>query len=127
MRRKYDLLRVVDLWGWDVKRTEQQNKALHLWFDQLATALNDAGLPIPAVLEKKSVDVEWNDRCVKELLWRPIQVIVTGKESTTKPNASEYTKIYEILNRHMGTIFGVHVPFPSMDRLENKRQGGGNL
>jgi len=110
-----------------VKRTDQQNKALHLWFHQLAKSLNDEGYSIQHVLSKKTVDVPWTDTAVKEILWRPLQEIMVGEESTAQADSGDYTKVYETINRHLSTLFGVHVPFPSMESLAEKRQGGGNL
>lgn len=97
-----------------MKRTEQQNKALHLWFTQVAEALDSEGLSIQEVLAK-AVDRPWTETSVKELMWRPIQKAMLDKESTTGLERSECSKVYEVLNRHLGTHFGVHVPFPSED------------
>lgn len=93
------------------KRTLPQNRALHVFKNILAETLNDAGLTVSHVMEK-AVDVEWNGDLVLELLWRRLQVVITGKKSTTEPSPEEYQIIYNTLNRHLGTIFGVHVPWP---------------
>ena len=66
------------------RRTASQNDALHVYCRQLANALNDAGLDMREVI-KPEVDIPWNDQTVKEYMWRPIQKVVTGEESTTRP------------------------------------------
>ena len=93
-------------------RTELQNSAMHLYFRMLADALNDAGLEMKAVLAAKEVDVPWDERRIKEVLWRPIQEAMTNKESTTELTTGEPSQIYDVLNRHLGEKFGIHVPWP---------------
>lgn len=95
-------------------RTAQQNRALHLYFNMLATALNDAGLDQRKVL-KPEVDMPWSCHSVKEFLWRPIQLAVTQKESTTKLERSEVNEIFRVLHLHMVQKLSVSVEFP--DRL----------
>lgn len=96
-----------------MKQSPEQFNALHLWCERLAEALNDAGYETRAVLEQKHADVPWNKELVKELLWRPIQKTMTGKDSTTKLNRAEPGDIYEVLNRHLAEKFGVSVPWPT--------------
>lgn len=96
-------------------RTIQQNKALHKYCTMLAEALNDAGYEMKAVLAVKQVDVPWDGPKVKEVLWRPIQEAMTGKHSTTELDRMEPSQVYEVLNRHIASNFGVSVPFPSED------------
>ena len=96
-------------------RTLTQNRALHKYCSLLADALNDAGLDQRKVL-KPSVDIAWTQNAVKENLWRPLQKFVTGLDSTTKPEASQYSAIYEELNRHLSMKLGVSIPWPTKDR-----------
>ena len=95
------------------QRTGQQNKALHKYFELLADALNEAGFTVQLVLKEK-VELDWNERSVKELLWRTAQQALLGKVSTTDLDKQEdISLIYDHLNRHLSTKFGLHVPFPS--------------
>ena len=94
------------------KRTEAQNRALHLYLSQVADELNAAGYTLPTVLEKRP-GITFTPEIVKETLWRPLQKALVGKESTTTLNkGSDIDGIYEHLNRFLGEEFGVHVPFP---------------
>lgn len=102
-------------------RTTRQNKALHLFFTMLMQELNDAGLDQRKVL-KPSVDIPWTPHAIKEQLWRPIQESLLGKESTTELETKEMTQVWEVLNRHLGEKFGVHVPFPSEEQLFDYEQ-----
>jgi len=100
------------------KRTLQQNSALHLFFRLLADELNNAGLDMRQVL-LPSVEIPWTPANIKEYLWRPIQTAYTGKNSTTDlDKIKEISDVYEILNRHLGEKFGVHVEFPSIENTE---------
>ena len=54
------------------QRTKAQNKAMHLFFEHTAQALNDAGLDMRAVL-RDDVEIEWTQETVKEYLWKSQQ------------------------------------------------------
>lgn len=103
------------------KRTLQQNKSLHKYFDLLANELNDAGLDMKKVI---TVDVPWSAETIKEWIWKPVQKAQLLKESTTEMTTAEVNKVYETVNRLMAEKFGVSVPFPSdeeqmLQNLEN--------
>ena len=98
------------------QRSPKQNSALHVYLDKLSKALNDAGLDMRKVL-KPSVEMPWSGETAKEYLWRPIQQAMTGKKSSTKPSRSEYTEVYEVLNRHTATKFGISIPWPNKDDM----------
>lgn len=98
------------------KRTPTQNAALHLWFSMVAKALNEAGHDFRATL-KDGVEVPWDERLVKEYMWKPIQKILIDEESTTKADRNQYSEVYEVLNRHLGEKLGIHVPWPSQEAL----------
>jgi len=98
------------------KRTDQQRKALYRYFNLLATALNDGGYDVQTVLAK-AIGRDWDAEGVKSLLWKPLQVAITSKESTADADTKEYSIVYEKLDLHLCEIFGVHVPFPSKEKL----------
>ena len=94
------------------KRTDKQNKALHVYCELLAEALNNAGLDMKAVL-KPEIDIPWTQISVKEHLWRPIQRIMMDKESTTELDTVNPSDIHRVLDRHIAEKFGVSIPWPS--------------
>lgn len=77
----------------------------------LAEALNDAGLDVQHTL-RHDISIPWSGPAVKELIWRQVQEAMTGKESTTKLDRIEPSKIWEVLNRYLGERFGIFVPWP---------------
>ena len=98
------------------KRTPQQNRALHLYFELVAKGLNDAGLDMRAVI-KDDIEIPWNKDMVKKFLWGPIQEAKLGKKSTTKLTTKEIDIVFNILNRHFGEKLGFHQPFPSDEEV----------
>jgi hypothetical protein len=106
------------------KRTSQQNRAMHKWFELLAEALNDAGFDIKTTI-RQDLDIPWTATTIKELLWRPIQKVYKRKQSTTQLQTKDIDAIYDIINREIGQRTGIDVPpFPSTEQMiayeENK-------
>lgn len=105
----------------DNTRTLKQNRALHLMFDILARDLNENGLDMRRTL-KPSIDIPWTGESVKEYLWRPVQQAQVNKKSTTELTTREIDEVFDTINRHLGTKFGIYVPFPSIETLLEEGQ-----
>lgn len=109
------------------KRTSKQNRALHLWYTQLAEALNEAGFDIRRTI-KEDFDIPWSPLTVKEYLWRPIQKIYMKEHSTKRLKTKDIDVIYDIINREIGQRTGIDVPmFPSIDMLMEKEMIASNI
>ena len=106
-------------WSIGKKRTNAQNNALQVYCRELAEAFSDRGLDMKRVL-KKEIDIPWTQDSVREYLWKPLQKAVIQKESTTDANTNEYSKVYDVLNRHIADKYGFSVPFPSRENYEYK-------
>ena len=103
----------------DKKRTQAQNRAMHLFFEVLAEQLNENGLDMKKVL-KPEIDISWTKYNVKEYIWKPIQEALYLKKSTTELlKTEEIDKIYDVVNRHISEKFGISVQFPSEEDLLN--------
>ncbi|MHB8744782.1 MAG: hypothetical protein ACYC9L_16955 [Sulfuricaulis sp.] len=94
------------------RRTLLQNKSMHLYFELLATALNDAGYSVQKTL-RHDVEIPWSGSLIKELIWKPIQEAMTDKKSTTELDTVEPDAIHAVLSRHLGERFSIFVPWPS--------------
>ncbi len=106
------------------KRTNQQNRALYKYYDLLAEALNSAGYSVQVVLRKK-VDVSWDYKKVKSLLWDPAQEAILGVKSTTElKKQKDIDIVYDHLNLHLSEKFHVHVPFPSEEEMAMRKAYG---
>ena len=104
-------------------RTEVQNNALHLYCEQVAEALNDAGLTIEKVIKSFTMEHEWTKSLVKELLWREAQRFAVKKESTIElDKLGEINKVWEVMNRFLAKLKIESIPFPDKD--EEARQVG---
>jgi hypothetical protein len=91
------------------QRTLTQNRALHLWLGMLADELNAQGLDMRKVL-KQGVEIPWTTESAKEYLWRPIQEALLNKESTVDADRTEYTKVLDVLVRHLADKLNVVAP-----------------
>lgn len=98
------------------QRTLQQNKALWKYFELLAQEFSDHGLDMKKVL-KPEIDIPWNKDTVCEFLFKPIMKAQLGKESTTELTTKEIDQIFDVINKHLGQQFGLHVDFPSVESL----------
>jgi len=98
------------------QRTTQQNKSLHLYFEFLATELNNAGYDVLKTL-RHDISIDWNATLIKELIWRKVQLASYKKKSTSDLTSGELQVMWETINRHIGEKFGIHVPFPSLEDL----------
>ncbi|MDT8282527.1 MAG: hypothetical protein RQ982_06890 [Gammaproteobacteria bacterium] len=96
------------------QRTKLQNRSCHQYFSLLSDALNDAGLDMKKVL-KPEIAIPWTDVSVKNHIWRPIQIAMLDKDSTTELEAGEVSRVYDVVDRHLSGKLGIHVPFPARD------------
>lgn len=96
------------------KRTNTQNAAIHKYCDMLADKLNDAGLDMRVVLSHHA-DISWSMASVKEKLWKPVQMALLNKESTTEQSTVEVSAVYNHLSRHLSENLMVYVPWPCKD------------
>ena len=101
----------VDIKNMDY-RTIRQNRALHKYFTFVSEALNDAGYDIKTVIK---ADVSWSPENIKDMMWRPLQIALLNKKSTTKLKKEEIDTVYDVMNRLLGERFGIYVPFPSRE------------
>lgn len=111
---KYQKIIVCDMLKGNAKRTGLQNRALHLFCGWVSKALNDAGWDMRAALSvlSRNALIPWTASAVKERLWRPTQLAMTAKESTTNIDKGDVSIIYEGLNCALSQRLGVSVPFP---------------
>lgn len=112
LKKMEDGAYILELKKFDM-RTLQQNRALHKYFSLVAEALNDRQLTVKTIIK---ADIEWNPLSVKEMLWKPIQKAVLQKKSTTELKRKEIDEVYDTINLALGQKFGIHVPFPTIEK-----------
>lgn len=88
---------------------------MHLYFERLADALNDAGYDMVAVfdvIQTYGVKIPWSKERVKENLYKPILEKMTGKHSTEDQTKMEPGDVYLVLDRWTSENLGIHVEWP---------------
>lgn len=98
------------------QRSNQQNRAMHQYFNLLAEALNAGGFHQKQVLNamKEGVEIPNTQESVKEL-WRQIQVAILDKDSTAKLERPEVSRVHRVFNKWTFDTFNIDIPFPSLD------------
>ena len=108
-------------------RTGQQNRALHLFFSVLAEELNLAGLDMKLALKDFPANIPATKINVKEDVWKPIQLAMFNKKSTTELEKNEIDKVYDTIVRFFGEK-GFEVPrFPNAEDLEHYEEIAGKI
>ena len=96
------------------KRTQQQNKAIHVYFREVANFMKEHGITMKVLLDKFNVDIE--DYVIKAI-FREIGLKKFGKDSTAKLTTSELSTVYEEVNRQFAKE-GIFIPFPSLGSID---------
>lgn len=97
------------------RRTAQQNRALHKYFELVAKDLNKNGVTVKKLVEG-GMDMKPTKEIVKEY-WREIQKVMFHKESTTELTTREINDILDVLAKHMGENHEIFRAFPSVETL----------
>ena len=102
-------------------RTSQQNRALHKLFSIIADMLNDLGMQFNYTgVSGRDFETKYNSGIVKDYFWRPLQVHLTGKQSTAELTTQEMNEIFNVICTFFSDR-GHELYFPSNDWLEFKK------
>jgi len=101
--------------GTDKQMSQAQRGSLHVWCDQVATVLNDAGLPMikKAMFSDDYIEVDWNMSLIKEHVYKPMLKVLTGKASTEKQTTVDPSTVADHLVRHFSSKGVVLPKWPS--------------
>ncbi len=98
-------------------RSSKQNRALHLYFEFVASELNDLGITFQYKgIRGTDLESSYTPELVKEQVWKPIQTALFGTDSTTKLDTKQIDRIIEILAKFFAER-GVLLEFPSINNL----------
>ena len=104
------------------KRTDAQNRALHLWCEQIADEYNNAGLDIEEVISNFTIDLFWTKESVKDLIIRTAITRMFGKRSTTQlSKQDEIDKVVDVVTRFNSKMGIGYIPFPSIEEIINNK------
>lgn len=96
-------------------RTLQQNKSLHKYFALVSEALNEQGQDFSKVFDKP-LNIKITPNIIKECMWKIVQNVMYGKQSTTELlKSEEIESIYDVINKKLSERFGIYVPFPNKE------------
>ena len=107
------------------RRTTQQNKALHKWFDLVSRTLIEHGIDARIFFDtffKEGFEVAMSPQVIKAA-FKEVMRATLKKTSTTQLNKhKEIDILVEAWNKNLGEKFGKmgveYVDFPSLEALE---------
>lgn len=104
------------------QRTKKQNKSIHLFCRKLANELNGKGYYMQMVL-KPTYELRWDEKSVKEHLFKPVIKALYGLNSTTELSTKDVTKAHEQLMLMLMESPKLkeleYIDFPSEEQTEN--------
>lgn len=103
------------------QRTNQQNRALHKLYTDIATHCVAHGIDQKTVINQfEKFETPVTPEAVKET-WRIIQSnMYPGKTSTTQLETHEVDKVYEVFALFWSRLTHEEFPFPSYESLANE-------
>lgn len=96
------------------KRTDSQNRSLHLWCDMIASELNKEKLVIQDVIK---INTFWTMERVKDLIFKSVVKSLYNKDSTTKLNKNELDKVIDTITYYLGEKGIVCPLFPTREDI----------
>ena len=103
------------------KRSSQENRALHVLFQNIAYELNRLGLVFTfRGIKGMEIETTYTPDIVKNFLWKPLQDALVKKESTTQLTHNDIGLIFEILGKWFAEN-GIEISFPSMESMSRKK------
>ena len=103
-----------------MKRTNLQNKSLHLAAHLLSGELNSNGLDMRVVL-KPDYKIRWDKDSIKENIIKPVAKSMYGVESTTKLTTAQISRVWEEIMQMLVDKFPTMdwVDFPSQEQTQS--------
>lgn len=100
-----------------ITRTQQQNKALHVYFTMISYELNELGMEFSySGLNRNSFSMRYTPEIVKDFIFRPIMSAMFDIKSTTKLKTSQIDELIDVITKFFAER-GVTLDFPSIERL----------
>jgi hypothetical protein len=110
----------VDLTEVRITRTQQQNKALHVYFTLISYQLNELGSEFSYVgLNNNSFALRYTPEIVKEFIFKPIMFTMFELKSTTKLTTIQINEMIDIITKFFADK-GIVMEFPSIENLIEK-------
>ena len=121
LQKLSDAVYQVDIKNLDT-RTLQQNKAMHLWCNQIAETLNNNNLYMTGLFGN---DIVWSMELVKEQIIKSMIRLLFKIDSTTKLKRKEIDTLIDHIAYIFGEKKGVVMPsFPSRELWDEIKKEG---
>ena len=99
------------------QRTDQQNRAIHKLYADIANHCVANGIDQKTTINTfQNFETPVTPEFVKET-WRVIQTNMFGKKSTTELTTTELDRVYDVFNKFWSEVTGEHFPFPSLEAM----------
>lgn len=103
-----------------MQRTQKQNNSLHKFCELLAEAMDEAGIDMKTAVKAPIRPTKEN---VKETIVKVVMnALYPDVESTTQLTTKELQEVYENVNRFTGQLWGIHVPWPSIETQSEEQR-----
>lgn len=91
----------------EVEITEQQKKAIHVYYREVSKLLWAHGLGMREVL-KPEVEIPWTASSVKSFMWNPVKRVVLGHDK--KCNEKQTLEVVKLFQQHLAK-FHIYIHF----------------
>ena len=99
------------------KRSGQENKALHVLFQNISFELNEKGFEYTwKGIQGFDISVKYTPEIVKNFIWKPLQNALLNKSSTTQLTHNDIQLIFYILGKFFAEN-KIEIQFPSKEQL----------
>jgi hypothetical protein len=111
----------VELKDVRITRTQQQNKALHVYFTLISHELNEIGMEFSYTgLNENDFSLRYTPEIVKEFIFKPIIRTMFGLKSTTKLTTIQIDETIDVITKFFGEK-GISLDFPCYENLIEKK------
>ena len=106
-------------------RTEKQSASRWLYLENMAEQFNNAGIDrqrlLTVIKENAGVTAQNTKETLYHDYWRPVhEAYYSDKKRLSK---AEIQIVYESMNNHSGTVFGISAPWPDKYGNWNNQRG----
>ena len=104
-------------------RTGSQNNSIHLYLDKISEQLQDEGHTMQdVVMAIKRAEIIPTTLALKEVVWKPIQKIMFGIDSTTQlKKQGQIDKVHMVVDKFFADNFGATYPFPNDEQRQAEK------
>lgn len=111
--KKIEITEVVET------RSNQANRALHLYFTQISRALNEEGHTFMIDIKGIHYECPFTLEIVKNAIWKPIQLTLFDITTTKKLTTQIINTIIDVISLWLSEK-GIMIEFPSIETLLNR-------